>query len=226
MTDYRRQTVLFDPDVHQVPVTVIGVGGIGGPAALALAKLGIKELTLVDDDVVEAHNLPNQLVVLGSEGFAKVDIVAELLRSLSTAKIQPFKRRIRDDTPAGLAAQTPGAFQGVVISAVDSMASRQVIWSQARYNAAVPLFVDGRMGGEFMRIYAVRPCQPDEVAKYEATLYSSDETAPLRCGAEAIIYATMVVGALIARAVAKHLTVGLVPFETVMDLGQLQLFTS
>lgn len=225
MTDYRRQTELFDPDVHQVPVTVIGVGGIGGPAALALAKLGIKELTLVDDDVVEAHNLPNQLVIRGSEGFAKVDIVAELLRSLSAAKIQPMKLRA-DDTPSGFAAQTPGAFQGVVISAVDSMASRQVIWKQVRYQAAVPLFIDGRMGGEIMRVYSVRPCQPDDVARYEATLYSSEETAPLRCGAEAIIYATMVVGALIARAVAKHLTGGTLPFETVMDLAQLQLFTS
>lgn len=54
-------------------VTVLGVGGLGSYVALALAAAGVGDLLLVDDDVVEAHNLNRQvLYTLADVGASKV----------------------------------------------------------------------------------------------------------------------------------------------------------
>lgn len=55
--DYQGQQKLLDSHV-----AVIGLGGLGSPAAMYLASSGIGRLTLVDDDTVELSNLQRQIV--------------------------------------------------------------------------------------------------------------------------------------------------------------------
>jgi molybdopterin-synthase adenylyltransferase len=64
-------------------VAVIGVGGLGCPAALRLADAGVGSLTLVDPDRVESSNLPRQLLHGETEiGRPKVESAAQALRRL------------------------------------------------------------------------------------------------------------------------------------------------
>ncbi len=61
-------------------VLLIGAGGLGSPAALVLAKSGIKRMTIVDDDVVDASNLHRQLLFDESDvGADKVERAASRL---------------------------------------------------------------------------------------------------------------------------------------------------
>ena len=58
-------------------VAVFGIGGVGSFCAEALARAGVGELTLVDDDVVSVSNLNRQLVALRSTvGQAKTEVMA------------------------------------------------------------------------------------------------------------------------------------------------------
>src|SRR5205823_6205091 len=116
------------------PLTLIGAGGIGSPLALALAKMGCRQLALYDPDTVEAHNLPNQMYRLSDVGRPKVTALAELLCQFASPQLEVRQEAVRDQT-----------LRGLVISAVDSMAARQQIWHGCvRYRAAVPLYVDAR----------------------------------------------------------------------------------
>ena len=186
--DYWRQADLASPEDLAFPVTIIGVGGIGSPAALALAKMGCSHLTLYDPDIVEPHNLPNQLYRLKDVGRPKVDALAEVLAEFAAPEVRAVQ-----ETVAGQ------PLRGVVISGVDSMASRATIWQESiRYRAAAPLYIDARMGAQVCRLLTVRPVDPDDVRWYEGTLYSDENAAEDPCTAQAIIYTTFGLASLIA----------------------------
>jgi len=58
---YQRQNAMFDMDkIRKVMSTIIGCGTLGSNFAYIMAKVGYRVMTLIDFDVVEKHNLPNQ----------------------------------------------------------------------------------------------------------------------------------------------------------------------
>lgn len=65
-------------------VMLLGLGGVGSYAAEALARAGIGEITLVDNDEVAVSNLNRQLPALSSTvGRRKTDVVAARLRDIA-----------------------------------------------------------------------------------------------------------------------------------------------
>lgn len=83
-----------------VGAVVIGLGGVGSWVALELAMAGTERIVMLDDDVVEGHNLNRTLFKTSHIGMPKVDAVAELIAERRPdCEILPFVCR-SDTLPA------------------------------------------------------------------------------------------------------------------------------
>ena len=73
-------------------ICIVGLGGLGSPAALQLAAMGVGFLRLVDFDVVEISNLHRQhLYGVNFVGYPKVEVAATRLRELNPyVQIEPL----------------------------------------------------------------------------------------------------------------------------------------
>ena len=67
-------------------VAVFGVGGVGGYVVEALARSGVGELDLIDNDTVSVTNINRQIIALHSTlGRPKVDVAAERAMDINPA---------------------------------------------------------------------------------------------------------------------------------------------
>ena len=65
-------------------ILVVGAGGLGSPAALALAESGVRTIGICDPDVVDVSNLHRQLLHGDADiGRQKVDSAADAIRRIS-----------------------------------------------------------------------------------------------------------------------------------------------
>jgi len=116
-------------------VAVIGCGGIGSPAIQYLAAAGVGQLTLIDDDVIEASNLQRQTIFSESQvGRSKAETAARWVRDFDAAiKVTAVMKRIGPDNAAGL---LDGA--SLVLDGSDNFATRLAV-SDACVTLGVPL---------------------------------------------------------------------------------------
>lgn len=71
-------------DLNSKSVLVLGVGGVGGYVAEALARSNIGTLILVDFDIVDETNINRQIIALNSTiGRGKVDVLEERIQDIN-----------------------------------------------------------------------------------------------------------------------------------------------
>lgn len=173
LMDFSRQREIFEPESFKLPVHVIGCGATGSWVAVMLAKLGVKDLHLHDFDIIEEHNLPNQLFKQIDIGRSKVSASHDMCSGLSDTKATLHNTEVTGDTQ----------LSGIVFILTDTMFSRADIYKKAlKNNVAVPLVIETRMGTEGGRVYAFNPCKRGETVEYAKTLYTDDEAVVSACG--------------------------------------------
>ena len=136
-------------------VAIIGLGGVGGPAALYLAAAGIGTLVLVDDDAVALSNLQRQVQFsLGDLGAPKVEAAKAGLAALNPhVRVTAVQERLAQTNAADL-------IEGcdVVIDGTDDFDTRFTV-NSACVAARIPLVSGalGRWSGQ-VGVFAGRPC--------------------------------------------------------------------
>lgn len=105
-------------------VALVGLGGLGGPAALYLAAAGVGRLRLIDDDRVGLSNLQRQVLFATAEvGRPKVAAGAAALARLNPhAQCEAMSERLTPETADRLLA---GA--DLVLDGSDSFATRLAV---------------------------------------------------------------------------------------------------
>ena len=114
-------------------IVICGSGGVGGLVALNARGLGLKKITLIDDDRIEKSNL-NRLpgATLHDVGKFKVDVMAKMIIDVSPGtEVVAITERVSCDEGR---TRKEMADADIIIAAVDSFQARfDVQWLAARY---------------------------------------------------------------------------------------------
>lgn len=206
-----RQKDLFNPIEVGGKVQIIGVGSVGSFVALSLAKMGITDLEVWDDDRVEAHNLPNQFYRLNDIRYSKVVALYDIVQDFCGSSIKFNDRRYNGEE-----------LDGLVISAVDSMGTRSLIWDNIKDSKKVAHYIDTRMGGNLMRIYSIDLKDKKSVKHYEKSLNVEDTLSKLKCTERTIIYNVLTISGIVGSLVAKIFKKEVIPEEIIFDMKNYQ----
>ncbi|MCK8059933.1 MULTISPECIES: sulfur carrier protein ThiS adenylyltransferase ThiF [unclassified Fusibacter] len=135
------------PKVHEQmkasTVGIAGVGGLGSNAVLALARMGVGRLVIVDFDVVEPSNLNRQAYFIEHLGLLKVDAMKELV-----SKVNPYIvvecHHVKVDEKNAVS-----LFEGcdVVIEAFDDPKSKAMLVSELLTHCKMPIVAGSGMAG-------------------------------------------------------------------------------
>jgi adenylyltransferase/sulfurtransferase len=127
---YSRQLMLPEMDIAgqqkliDATVLIVGMGGLGCPAAMYLAAAGVGHLIIADDDVVELTNLQRQIAHSQANlGAAKVVSIQETLRGLNPdLKITALYKRLQGEDLSQAVSQAD-----LVVDACDNFSTRFAI---------------------------------------------------------------------------------------------------
>jgi bacteriocin biosynthesis cyclodehydratase domain-containing protein len=199
--------------LREAKVAVLGVGGLGGRAALELACVGVGEMWLIDGDRVEESNLNRQVQYGEADiGRLKVEATAARLRAFNS-RTRLRTRPERVEGTEHLAELVAGA--DIVVDAADWPAHEIEHWcNQACFAAGIPyitmshfppvaragpLYVPGETGCFNCQTIAYRREYPlfDVAVEQRRAKASPAATLGPACG---------LVGGLVGAEVMHHLT--------------------
>jgi molybdopterin/thiamine biosynthesis adenylyltransferase len=161
-------------------VLIVGLGGLGCPAAMYLAAAGTGHLTLVDHDRVDLSNLQRQIAhTTASIGEFKVESARATLLALNP----DISIRVCSDKLEGEALTTLVGEHDVVLDCTDNFSTRFAL-NAAAVQHKVPL-----VSGAAIRMEAqvsVFDARREDSPCYRC-LYSEDEEADASCSHNGVI---------------------------------------
>ncbi len=173
--NFSQQKKIFNPSFAK-PIVVLGAGSVGSQVVVMLAKIGLTDITAYDGDAVESHNIPMSAYGNSDLGMYKVLALKDLVFRQSGVEIKALPRMYVGEP-----------LRDSVIACVDSMEARLAVWQAVKNNPLVDIFIDTRTAGELISIFAVSPCNPEDIAYYEHFLYPTEQAARLMCGLHGIV---------------------------------------
>ncbi len=202
---YTRQMIL--PDIgldgqhalQEAHVFIIGLGGLGSPAAIYLAAAGIGQLSVCDYDRVDLSNLHRQILFSDKDvGRKKTDCATKKLQQINPAlKINSFNHRLSNHELIKHCTDVD-----VVLDCSDNFATRHAV-NKACVQNQIPL-VSGaaiRLEGQIAVFNRKKqsPCY--------ACLYPEGEEETQTCSETGVLGPLVgIIGSMQAMEAIKHIT--------------------
>lgn len=163
--DYRepwmsRLEGIIDGTIAQKSILIVGCGSVGSFIASQMVRSGIKNLTLIDPDVVEQANLTRSTYILNDVGKNKVTALKQHLEMIA-------RELTIKDIPEPLQSMTPDIIASIencdlILSAVDDPAAagrlNSVAFSHGKPAIYVGLYKQAKGGEVIVAVPATTPC--------------------------------------------------------------------
>ncbi len=133
-------------------ITVIGCGGIGGETIEMLARMGIGELVLVDEDAFDLSNLNRQtLASIADLGLDKNAVAAEKVRLINPyVKVTTYNEHVDQSNIDKVIGDSD-----IVIDALDNVLTRVIVSRKAK-EKGIP-YIHGAIHGTLGQITVFLP---------------------------------------------------------------------
>lgn len=144
--DLSKSYDFFQPEKDDARIHIIGCGSVGSTVAENLARNGLTKITLWDFDIVEPHNLANQMFRMKDMKRLKVDAVKDII-----CEINPDAEELVKTEPERWNGQK---LSGYVFLCVDSIEIRKQIVESHMDSPFVKAMFDFRTRLEDAQHYA------------------------------------------------------------------------
>ena len=145
---FLRHSGWFGPEDASEPLNIIGVGATGSNIGLIAAKMGFQRFRVWDPDIVEDHNLPNQIYDVEHVGKRKVDAFQEVL-----TRFNPMIKVEKSDTY--FTRENKPDLSGPLVLTVDTMKARKEIYHAFRINWKVKNVFETRVGFDYAELNVI-----------------------------------------------------------------------
>jgi molybdopterin/thiamine biosynthesis adenylyltransferase len=185
--DTSRHISIFNPARLQDTIHVIGVGAVGSKIVMSLLRLGIPgdSVHIYDDDIVEPHNLCNQLFYRTHVGIPKVEALYSIIHEQLNEKIHIHNERV--DTQK---------LSGIVFLCVDSMDTRRKLMNSFTNMPHVKIVFETRMGWDTCSVFSITAKHYEEWLK--SSSYDDDVAELSPCGSQMTVGQTADINASVA----------------------------
>lgn len=161
--------------IQDETVFIGGAGGIGSWLSFFLARSGVQNIVIFDDDQIESHNTSGQMFKHSQIGLNKVKAVTDNIYEFTGKFITSYVEKINEDTPLGR----------YFFSAFDNMEARKNAFSSWLVNNLYcdnSIFIDGRLLGEQLQIFCIKRNDSLAIEEYQRDhLFDDSEVEEASC---------------------------------------------
>ena len=217
---FLRHAAFFGPeDSNDLTLNIIGVGATGSWIGLLAAKMGWHHFRIWDLDVVESHNLPNQIYGANHIGMKKVDAFEQVLKSFNPqVQIEKYDCFYESEFHSEL-------LNDIVIIAVDSLSARKDIATALIDNFMVDKAIETRMGFTHAEVNVLDPVNKSHLQNFITMLKNDDEVSEAACNERIITTLTNMIASFVVHRISDFASADrrqaedtLTPSKTVFSL--------
>src|SRR3990167_195798 len=166
MSIFKNQSGIINiEEFDYLQISIVGMGSIGSFLSLALHKLGLGKIMIIDNDMVEKHNITTQFFFKRHIGQSKVSAIESQL----DGEIQKYEQKVQSNHEIKA---------DIVFLCVDSLKQRKIIMksildSYEKYKRP-KLIIDGRMHKLVFRVLTVDLTKPDILEQYVDGMFGKE----------------------------------------------------